>query len=161
MSPESEATTLSIGLEHPSELVVDLSIRCQDYPQQQDDERSPDYQLSLILSRLLQYGVWISTATVLLGGLLYLLHHGLEPVNYQTFRGEPDIFRSPAGVIDAVFSGRRRGVIQLGLLFLIATPIIRVLIALIFFIRKRDFSYILITGLVISGLLYSMLGAYL
>lgn len=160
MSAESEVQALSIALESPSELVVDLSVNCQDYPPQRLDERSPDYRLGTILSKLLKYGVWVATATVLLGGILYLIRHGAEPVNYQIFRGEPDIFRSPAGVIDAVCSGRRRGIVQLGLLFLIATPVVRVLVSFVFFIWQRDFYYTLITGLVISGLLYSLLGAY-
>jgi uncharacterized membrane protein len=160
MSAESEVQTLAIALEPPSELVVDLSVSCQDYPKCQVDERSIDYQLGMILSNLLKYGVWIATTTVLLGGILYLMRHGAEPVNYHIFQGEPDIFRSPAGVIDAVVSGRRRGIVQLGLLFLIATPVLRVLVSLIFFIKQRDLYYITITGLVISGLLYSLLGAY-
>ncbi|MDX2216033.1 MAG: DUF1634 domain-containing protein [Oculatellaceae cyanobacterium bins.114] len=170
MSPESDAQsmsvqtlsvqTLSIALDSPSNLVVDLSVSCPDYPAQREDERSPDYQLGMILSRLLKYGVWIATATVLLGGILYLIRHGMEPVNYHIFQGEPDVFRSPAGVIDAVLSGRRCGIVQLGLLCLIATPVVRVLVSFIFFVKQRDFYYTLITGLVMSGLLYSLLGAY-
>ncbi|MBD2463193.1 DUF1634 domain-containing protein [Oscillatoria sp. FACHB-1407] len=173
MSSESEfqsitAQTLSIALEHPSELVVDLSVSCQDYPKYRVDQQSfgawqsqsSDYRLGMILSNLLKYGVWVATATVLIGGILYLVCHGAEPANYHIFQGEPDIFRSPAGVIDAVCSGRRRGIVQLGLLFLIATPVLRVLVSLIFFIKQRDKYYIVITGLVISGLLYSLLGAY-
>jgi uncharacterized membrane protein len=84
----------------------------------------------------------------------------MEPVNYHIFQGEPDMFRSPAGVIDAVLCGRRRGIVQLGLLFLIATPVLRVLVSFIFFIKQRDIPYVIITGLVISGLFYSLLGAY-
>ncbi|WP_088889100.1 DUF1634 domain-containing protein [Leptolyngbya ohadii] len=168
MPQESDAQSLSIApqgellriaLDHPSDLVMDLSIRCQDYPEEQA-ETSPDARLGTLLSRLLRYGVWIATATVLLGGILYLMRHGMEPVNYHLFRGEPDEFRSPQGVIDAVLAGRRRGIVQLGLLFLIATPILRVLVSFLFFLRQRDFIYVLITGLVMSGLLYSLLGAY-
>lgn len=159
MSSE-EAQALSIALDHPSELVVDLSVSCKDYPPQRADERSPDYRLGIMLSNLLKYGVWIATVTVLFGGILYLMRHGMEPVNYHIFQGEPYIFRSPVGVIDAVMSGRRRGIIQLGLLFLIATPVLRVLVSFIFFIKRRDILYGLITGLVLSGLFYSLVGAY-
>jgi uncharacterized membrane protein len=152
------AQALSIALHPP--VVVDLSVSSQDYPQHQLDEHSPDYRLGVILSNLLKYGVWLATATVLLGGILYLIRHGMEPVNYHIFQGEPDMFRSPAGVIDAVLCGRRRGIVQLGLLFLIATPVLRVLVSFIFFIKQRDIPYVIITGLVISGLFYSLLGAY-
>lgn len=160
MSQLDSEIPASVALPQPSpDLTIDLSLSCQDYPPQ-IDEQSPDYQLGLLLSRLLRYGVWIATATVLLGGILYLRRHGMEPVDYHLFRGEPEIFRSPAGVMQAVGDGRRRGIIQLGLLFLIATPIMRVLVSLVFFLIRRDYIYSLVTGLVMAGLLYSLLGAY-
>lgn len=117
-------------------------------------------QLELLLSNLLKYGVFISSAIVLIGGILYLIRHGTEPVNYQVFQGEPAAFCSPIGVVGAVLSGSRRGLIQLGLLVLIATPIIRVLLSLLTFLRMRDFIYAIVSFLVLSSLLYSLIGAY-
>ena len=64
------------------------------------------------------------------------------------------------GVIEAVSSGSSRGIIQLGLLLLIATPIVRVAISLLAFLWRRDFTYVAIALFVLLGLLYSLLGAY-
>lgn len=158
---EPDVHSLSIAAQPPLEVAVDLSVDCQDQPQGGVDKRSPDYCLGLWLSTLLKYGVILASLTVLIGGVLYLIRHGMEPVNYQLFQGEPAMYRSPQGVIDAVLSGHRRGIIQLGLLILIATPVIRVAISLFFFIRQGDRVYGVITALVLSGLLYSFLGAYL
>jgi uncharacterized membrane protein len=119
-----------------------------------------DQKLETLLSNLLKYGVLFASTVVLIGGILYLIHHGSEPVNYQFFQGEPSEFRSPSGVINAVLSGSRRGIIQLGLLLLIAIPVLRVVISLLTFIWRREFIYIIITLIVLASLTYSLVGAY-
>lgn len=163
MNPiESQVHSISMALEHTSsDVIADLSVSCQDYPVAPTGERLPDQKLGLWISNLLRYGVWIASITVSLGGILYLIRHGLEPVDYQIFHGEPAAFCNPSGIINAVLAGRGQGVIQLGLLILIATPILRVLFSLLFFVQKRDLKYILITALVMGGLIYSLLGAYI
>lgn len=119
-----------------------------------------EQQLETLLSNLLKYGVLLASTVVLIGGILYLIRHGSEPITYQFFHGEPSEFRSPSGVIHAVLSGSRRGIIQLGLLLLIATPVLRVIISLLAFIWRREFIYIVVTLLVLASLSYSLLGAY-
>ncbi|RUS96464.1 hypothetical protein DSM107003_25610 [Trichormus variabilis SAG 1403-4b] len=91
---------------------------------------------------------------------MYLLHHGSEPAEYQFFRGTPSEFHSPGGVVTAVLSGSRRGIIQLGLLLLIATPILRVIVSLFSFLIRREFIYVIITSIVLASLTYSLVGAY-
>ena len=117
-------------------------------------------QLEYLLSNLLMYGVLIASSIVLFGGILYLIHHGSEPAEYQIFRGTPSEFHSPIGVVNAVFAGSRRGIIQLGLLILIAIPILRVIISLCTFLLQRNFIYVVITSLVLTSLTYSLIGAY-
>jgi uncharacterized membrane protein len=119
-----------------------------------------EQQLENLLSNLLKYGVIIASAVVLLGGILYLIRHGAEPAEYHFFRGTPSKFRSPTGVVEAVFSGSSRGIIQLGLLLLIATPIVRVIVSLLAFIRRRDLIYIFVNLFVLAALTYSLIGAY-
>lgn len=119
-----------------------------------------DRSLEAAIAHLLKYGVLLASAVVLLGGILYLVRHGSEPVDYRLFQGEPDIFRSPKGVAIALLSGRRRGIIQLGIMLFIAIPIIRVAFSLLTFLRQRDFTYVIVTAVVLSGLIYSLIGAY-
>ncbi|WP_138499345.1 DUF1634 domain-containing protein [Nostoc sp. PA-18-2419] len=109
------------------------------------------------ISNLLRIGVIIATTLVLVGGILYLIHHGTEAPNYQFFRGELPEFRTPSGVLTSIESGRRRGIIQLGLLVLIATPVLRVACSLLAYIRQRNFTYIIVTLIVLLGLLYSLI----
>ncbi len=119
-----------------------------------------EQQLELLLSNILKYGVAIASTVVLVGGILYLIRHGAEPVDYQFFKGQPSEFCSPTGVAWAVLSGSRRGIIQLGLLLLVATPIARVVISLLTFLWQREFTYVIITLSVLSALIYSLVGAY-
>lgn len=119
-----------------------------------------ELQLKELLSNLLKYGVIIASTIVLVGGILYLIRHGGERADYHFFQGEPSYFRSPTGVAVAVLSGSRRGIIQLGLLLLVATPIIRVVISLLIFLQRREFTYVVITLIVLTVLMYSLVGAY-
>ncbi|GAX43901.1 hypothetical protein NIES4075_49160 [Tolypothrix sp. NIES-4075] len=121
---------------------------------------SSEQQLENLLSNLLKYGVLIASAVVLLGGILYLIRHGAEPAEYQFFRGTPSEFRSTTGVVEAVFSGSSRGIIQLGLLLLIATPIVRVIVSLLTFVHQRNWIYIIVNLFVLAALTYSLIGVY-
>lgn len=123
-------------------------------------ELSSDRQLEQFISHLLKYGVFLASAIVLVGGILYLIRYGAEPANYQFFRGESSVFSSPKDVMTAVLSGQCYGIIQLGLLILVATPIARVAFSLLAFLRQRDFTYVMLTLFVLSGLIYSLVGAY-
>ncbi|MDZ7958004.1 MAG: DUF1634 domain-containing protein [Aulosira sp. DedQUE10] len=123
-------------------------------------KKQSELQLNNLLSNLLKFGVLIASAVVLFGGIIYLVHHGHEPARYQFFRGEPSEFRSPEGVVKALFSGSDRAIIQLGILLMIATPILRVIISFFAFLTLRIWSFVLITLLVLTSLIYSLAGGY-
>ncbi len=118
--------------------------------------RETEHLFEKFVGNLLRGGVVLATAFVLVGGALYLIRHGSEAPNYQLFRGEPAEFRSPPGVATSILSGRHRGLIQLGLLVLIATPVVRVAFSLLAFGQQKDFTYVTITLIVLTGLLYSL-----
>jgi uncharacterized membrane protein len=115
--------------------------------------------LELILGNLLRTGVLLSAAVVLAGGGIYLARHAHEPANYRVFRGEPTDFRTIPGVVNSVMHGRGRGLIQLGLLLLIATPIARVSFSVVGFALERDRMYVIFTLIVLAILLFSLLGS--
>ena len=120
-----------------------------------------DRRIEIILGNLLRTGVLISAAVVLLGASIYLSRHAHEPADYRVFRGEPSEYRTIRGVIRSVIVGRGRGqgLIQLGLLLLIATPIARVAFSVAGFAIERDRLYVAFTLIVLAILLYSFLGS--
>ena len=115
-----------------------------------------EYRFEQFIGNLLRVGVTLATALVLMGGVLYLILHGGEAPNYQFFRGESAEFRSPLGVATSIVSGRHRGIVQLGILLLIATPVIRVVCSLFAFVQQQDFTYVIVTLFVLVGLIYSL-----
>jgi len=119
-----------------------------------------DLRLEIIIGTLLRTGVMLAAAVVMLGGIVYLAHHGHEPVAYSVFRGEPDALRSVGGIVYGALRLSGRAIIQLGLLILIATPVARVAFSAVGFAIERDYLYVAITLFVLAVLLYSLLGSH-
>jgi uncharacterized membrane protein len=116
-----------------------------------------DEQVEQIVGNLLRLGVITSGIVVCLGGIHYLIQHGLQPVpNYQRFDGVPADLKSPSGIVKDSLTGSSEGLIQLGLLLLIATPVARVLFTIIAFLLQRDYLYTIITLIVFAVLMYSL-----
>jgi len=115
--------------------------------------------MTIIIGNLLRAGVVVSAVLVFAGACIYLVRHGHQPANYRIFRGEPSDFRTIPGVIRSVAGGHGRGLIQLGLLVLIATPIARVAFSILGFAIERDRMYMAFTVIVLIVLLYSLLGS--
>ncbi len=124
-----------------------------------DALRLTDEEFDVWLGRVLRVGVMLSGAVVLLGAVIYLARHAGEMPHYRVFRGEPRELGSIRGILGEAVSLSGRGVIQLGLLLLIATPVARVLFSVAGFLRQRDWLYVAITGIVLALLLYSLLTA--
>jgi uncharacterized membrane protein len=118
-----------------------------------------DEHIATVISRLLRIGVTAAAAVVLLGGILYLAGHGTAQPAYHIFESEPAGLRSVRGVLQDAFLLHPRGIIQLGLLLLIATPIARVAFSVLAFARQGDRLYVLVTIIVLAVLIYSLLAS--
>jgi uncharacterized membrane protein len=119
-----------------------------------------DQRTEQVIGQLLRLGVTLSAAVVVLGGMVYLVRHGMEPPTYGVFRGEPSDLRNVEGIVGQVQVGRGRGIIQLGLLLLIATPVARVAFSVVAFALERDRLYVAITLIVLAVLLFSLAGGH-
>jgi uncharacterized membrane protein len=117
-----------------------------------------DADVEQLVGNLLRAGVLLAAVVVLAGGVLFLLRSGLTMPDYRVFKGEPAGLRSVDGIVRTALSGSARGLIQLGLLLLIATPIARVALTAIAFAAERDRTYVLVALLVLSLLLKSLIG---
>jgi uncharacterized membrane protein len=112
-----------------------------------------------LIGVMLRGGVVLAAAVVLAGGALYLAQFGEVRPDYRVFRGEPSDLRFVPAIAADAASGHARGLIQLGLLILIATPVARVALSVIAYISARDWLYTVITLLVLGILLYSLTSA--
>ncbi len=117
-----------------------------------------DETVDTIISILLRAGVVISSLIVICGALLYIVRHGHQVPAYHIFRGEPSDLRSVVGVVREATTLSGRGIIQFGLLLLIATPIMRVAFTVFSFLLQKDRVYVGVTLIVLSVLLFSLAG---
>ena len=123
------------------------------------DQLKVDQKMDAIMGILLRSGVVLAAAIVLVGGILFLMRHKTPVTDYHIFTGEPSDLRTISGIFSDVKAFRARGLIQLGLLVLIATPVARVVFSLFAFIYQKDWKYAVFTAIVLGLLLYSLLGS--
>jgi uncharacterized membrane protein len=123
-------------------------------------ERSwTDRRMDVVIGNLLRFGVLVSAAVVLVGGIFYLARNGRSPTDYRVFRGEPSDLRSVGGILRDAVALNGRGIIQLGLLLLIATPVARVAFSIFGFAEEHDRMYVVIASIVLLVLAYSLIGS--
>lgn len=117
-----------------------------------------DQKIEDIIGNLLRIGVGTAAAVVLVGAAAYLVRHGFGHANYRVFRGEPSDLRTLRGIVRAAVGLHPRGIIQLGLVLLIATPVARVAFSVFAFAVERDRMYVVFTLLVLGILILSLAG---
>jgi uncharacterized membrane protein len=120
--------------------------------------RLTDVQVEQFLGSLLRAGVILSSIVVLAGGILYLRQFGQTTTDRRIFESEPADLRSISGIVHDAIALDSRGIIQFGLLLLIATPVARVFFSVIAFAIERDKLYVSIALIVLGILLFSLSG---
>jgi uncharacterized membrane protein len=120
--------------------------------------RITDTAMERNMGRLLQWGVFVSALVMLTGAALYLKRHGFEVPHYRLFRGVPPNFKSPVAIWRGTLNLRARDIIQLGVLLMIATPVLRVVFAVVAFLLERDWLYAVISAVVLTLLSYALFG---
>ncbi len=120
--------------------------------------RLTDRTVEIVIGRLLRIGVYVAAGVALVGGVWYLALHGGNVTSYAVFHGELPYLRSVGGVLGGIAAGHPESVIQLGLLLLIAVPILRVAVSVVAFAIERDWLYVVVTLFVLGVLIFSVLG---
>ena len=119
------------------------------------DRAAEEHRVEMAVGTLLRVGVLTAAAITAIGGVILLLHHGMEPVELGTFRGEPAGLATLDGILRGVLTGSGSAIVQLGVAVLIATPVLRVAFTLVAFIHEGDRLYTAVTALVLAILLFS------
>ena len=80
---------------------------------------------------------------VLFGAIVYLIRNGGAALpDYKSFHGETMQLSTVEGILAGCREFRGRAIIQLGLLLLIATPVARVVFAVVAFALEKDKLYV-------------------
>ena len=118
-----------------------------------------DRHLENIIGNLLRAGVLLAAAIVSVGGVLYLFQHHAEKASFHTFEIEGANVTTLAGIVRSAAHLQSEGLIQLGMLLLIATPVARVAMAAAGFLLERDHLDVGVSLIVLAVLVFSLLRA--
>ena len=132
------------------------------------DEREPITWMELMISYVLRGGVLVSAAVILCGIALVAVtrdtgyapiqpHHLPDILAFHPTAGPGYFPAAPAAVLRAAWVGKPYAIIGLGMLLLIATPVVRVALSVAFFLAQRDWLYTGITVFVLAVLLLSLI----
>ena len=115
-----------------------------------------DRRTELVLGNLLRIGVIAAGAIVLIGAIFFFARHGNEIPNYHTFKFDSLNINDPLILFNELLALKSAAIIKVGILVLIATPVLRVIVSVIAFLYEKDFMYVVFTLIVLTVLLYSI-----
>jgi uncharacterized membrane protein len=119
-----------------------------------------DKRIDQLIGILLRTGVLLAATMVAIGGGVFLVRHRLPVADYHTFGSEPTQLTTVRGIVGQALQWHGSGLIQLGLLLLIATPVARVAFSVGAFLYERDWTYVLVSLLVLALLFYSLFSGH-
>lgn len=116
-------------------------------------------KVEILISNLLRVGVLLSLALIVGGTILSLVRHPeylSQGISFRNFIGSNDpVAHSLSEVVAGLASFSGQSIVTVGIVFLIATPVMRVGVSIFTFIYQHDRLYVLITTTVFSLLLLS------
>jgi len=119
-----------------------------------------DTDIQSLIGHVLRAGTVISISVVFFGGIIYLFRHGQTVADYRQFKGIPDFVSHVDTLFDGAFHMRGQAIIQLGIVLLIGTPVLRVIFSAIGFAIEKDYLYVFISVLVLLIIFASMLSGH-
>jgi uncharacterized membrane protein len=117
-----------------------------------------DPDMELLISRIMRYGIVLASTIVIIGCVTFLTQYGSAKPQYSKFVGQPEQFTNVSGIISSLNTMNGRGLIEFGLLVLIAIPVLRVAFSIGSFMVEKDKTYVVITCIVFALLLFSLFG---
>ncbi|HEX3580447.1 MAG TPA: DUF1634 domain-containing protein [Thermoanaerobaculia bacterium] len=114
-----------------------------------------------LISITLRTGVLVSIAVILSGVIFTFAHHpayfSSRPALGELIDAREHFTSSITGVAQGVRALHGQAIVMLGILLLIATPIVRVAISTFLFAAEHDRRYVVITATVLVLLLISLM----
>ncbi|MGE8430986.1 DUF1634 domain-containing protein [Chryseobacterium joostei] len=119
-----------------------------------------DVDLNRSVGNLLRLGVILSVATSFIG-FIKLFTEGFEmPKKYTNLVVGTSSEKVWGQFWDSLSKGEGMGIIQLGILLLIFTPLMRIIFALIGYLKEKDYVYVVISSIVLAIMAVSFFAGY-
>ncbi len=115
--------------------------------------------LEALISTLLRTGISISMALIVAGTAVSFIHHpdyASSAAALQRLTHPGNAPHDVPEVVAGIGALRGQALVMLGLLALMATPVLRVVVSLVSFLRSGDRAFALLTSLVLVLLLLSL-----
>ncbi|PIF46771.1 hypothetical protein B0A69_20085 [Chryseobacterium shigense] len=119
-----------------------------------------DVDLNRSVGNLLRLGVILSVATSLIG-FIKLFVEGFEmPKKYSSLNMGTSSEKVWGMFWTSLCKGEGMAIIQLGILLLIFTPLVRIIFALIGYLKEKDYVYVVISSIVLVIMAISFFTGY-
>lgn len=115
-----------------------------------------DKNIEAMLGNLLRTGVITAGVVVVIGAVLFLIRHGSEIPSYHIFRPDTFNFSDFRDLFKGILIFRSVSIMELGILLLIATPVLRVIFSIFAFAYEKDYMYVVFTLIVLVILIFSL-----
>lgn len=116
-----------------------------------------DTTMDLVLSIVLRLGLTLAIAAIVYGGFLYFANNGTIGIDERVYKGIPESFNGLEQLISSSWNGDGSSWIRLGLILLVATPLVRVAFCAVIFLIEKDLFYVGASSLILALLLYSLI----
>lgn len=117
----------------------------------------PDESFEVLISTVLKIGVALSSFLILFGLVLFLIQHG-SGSSYKSYTSKSFSYpHNLKALSSSLASFKAIGIITLGSLLLILTPMFRVASSIIVFIKTKELPMILVTVVVLVVLIGSFI----
>ncbi|OBW42437.1 hypothetical protein AB670_01193 [Chryseobacterium sp. MOF25P] len=119
-----------------------------------------DVDLNRSVGNLLRLGVILSVITSLIG-FVKLFMEGFEmPKKYNLLNMGTSSDKVWSHFWETLCKGEGMAIIQLGILMLIFTPLMRIIFALIGYLKEKDYVYVIISSIVLAIMAISFFTGY-
>ena len=122
--------------------------------------------IRILIAGTLRIGVATACIIATVGGVLYLLAHGSEPfdiaryLHFSYTEPHDPAFTTLGGILSGFCSFTAVGWIQTGVIVLLLTPIMRVALSLVDFVRERDWLYAAISAVVLTVIILNSIEGF-
>lgn len=119
-----------------------------------------DIDLNRSVGNLLRIGVVLSVITSLVGFVKLFLEGFKMPKDYSNLDIPTSSEKIWGSFWNGLMAGEGMAIIQLGILFLILTPLVRIIFALVGYLKEKDYVYVIVSVIVLSIMVFSFLTGY-
>jgi uncharacterized membrane protein len=119
--------------------------------------RPSDRAVEAAVGIVLRVGVACAAVLVAAGGVAYLIDDAGTAVHYHTF-GAAQTFTDLPAIVCSVLALDPIGIIALGLVVLVLTPVARMVVSLFAFAIQRDYLYVVFSVIVLIVLAIGLSG---